>query len=73
MTKYRILGGTPNADGMLELPDDAKIIGALYHPVTGELNVVLLKEILPQEAKEKTEENVIRLPVHPERKTAKEA
>ena len=45
MTKYRILGGTPDADGTVELPDGVRIIGAMYHPITGELNVVMLQEV----------------------------
>ncbi len=56
MTKYRILGGTPDADGTVELPDNVRIIGAMYHPVTGELNVVMLQEVPSEPSKEKTAE-----------------
>ncbi len=77
MTKYRILGGTPDPTGMLELPDDANIIGALYHPVTGELTVVILQKIQQPPANEpKTEtkagEKVIHLPANDPSKTGKE-
>ena len=62
MPKYRIVGGTPDPNGVLELPDDANIIGALYHPMTGELNVVMLVEIKEPGTAEKKDESVIQLP-----------
>ncbi len=72
MPKYRIVGGVPDADGTLELPDDANIIGTLYHPVTGELNVVMLVEVKEAKPAEKAAESTIYLgPKKPE-KPAKE-
>jgi len=68
MPKYRIVGGVPDASGVLELPDNARIIGALYHPMTGELNVVMLQEVPSPKTPGKTEENVIHLPPVVEKK-----
>lgn len=61
MPKYRIVGGIPDSDGILELPDNPHIIGALYHPVTGEINVVMLVEVPATETKEVAAEKVIHL------------
>ena len=77
MTKYRIVGGTPDPTGILELPDDAHIIGALYHPVTGELTVVMLQKIQQPpvnkpESEVKVDEKVIHLPANDPSKTRKE-
>ena len=74
MAKYRIVGGVPDPSGILELPDDANIIGVLYHPMTGELNVVMLQEIPGPKtagpaAAEKTEESIIHLPPTTEKET----
>ena len=52
MARYRIVGGIPDDNGVVELPDDARIIGALYHPITGELNVVILHELTDEELKQ---------------------
>lgn len=77
MAKYRIVGGTPDATGLVELPDDANIIGVLYHPITGELNVVILQKAPSSPAAEKPEdkaaaESVIILPETIGRKAAEE-
>ena len=47
--KYRILGATLDKSGIADIPDDVRIIGALYHPMTGELTVVVLKEVQESE------------------------
>lgn len=75
--RYRIVGGTPDPDGTVELPDDAIIIGALYHPVTGELNVVMLVEVKEPKpatklADEKTSKETIYLGPKKDEKDRKE-
>ena len=45
MTKYRVDGILADKDGLHDIPDSARIIGALYHPQDGTLNVVILTKV----------------------------
>lgn len=45
MTKYVLLGAPVDENGIVDIPDDVKVIGPLYYMGDGTLNVAMLREV----------------------------
>lgn len=55
--RYRVQGAETNEKGEVDIPNDARIIGVMYHPVTLKLMVACLVELpLEQQPEEEGQE-----------------
>lgn len=45
--RYIVQAAWAEADGSVELPDDARVLNVFYHPLTGALGVAVLAEMPP--------------------------